>query len=185
MKKILILATATILSSCGTTSSLREEGSASNISNLNFSEYNKVIVKDFKNEVPNAANNSLVEADGKKFAIMIVDKIKEKDTFDEVLYNGKVQDKALLIQGAITEYEPGNAALRAMIGFGAGSSNFDADVNILDNKSKKKLASMKADKTSWALGGAIAAGQNIDVHMQDVAQKIADEITDAKLKVSD
>ncbi len=111
MKKFLILATATILSSCGTTSSHREEGSASNIGNLNFSDYNKVIVKDFKNEVPNATNNSLVEADGKKFAIMIVDKIKEKDVFDEVLHNGQVPGKALLIQGAVTEYEPNNAAL--------------------------------------------------------------------------
>jgi hypothetical protein len=182
MKKFLLLATATILSSCGTTSSLREEGAASNMNNLNFSEYNKVIVKDFKNEVPNASNNSLVEADGKKFAIMIVDKIKEKDAFDEVLHNGQAPGKALLIQGAITEYEPGNAGLRAMVGFGAGSSNFDADINILDNKSKKKLASMNADKTSWALGGAIAAGQNIGVHMLDVAQKIADEVTEAKTK---
>ncbi|WP_410520745.1 DUF4410 domain-containing protein [Candidatus Tisiphia endosymbiont of Dioctria rufipes] len=68
---------------------------------------------------------------------------------------------SILIDGKITKYSEGNAVMRTLIGFGAGSSRFDAKINIKDNETKKLLGSIDANKMSWALGGVIAGSQDV------------------------
>ncbi|NRA73844.1 MAG: DUF4410 domain-containing protein [Rickettsiales bacterium] len=87
---------------------------------------------------------------------------------------------ALIIDGSITKYDEGNPVLRTLVGFGAGSSKFDAKVYVKDSKSKKLLANLDVNKHSWALGGAIASAQDVKSHMHVAASKIGDEIAKAK-----
>ena len=61
--------------------------------------------------------------------------------------------------------------LRALVGFGAGSSYFDATVEFIDKQSNVKLGSIVTDKNSWALGGFIAASQTVDTFMEGAAKK--------------
>ena len=82
---------------------------------------------------------------------------------------------ALLIDGKINKYEKGNAAMRTLIGFGAGSSKFNAIVNIKDSQTKKSLGRIDVSKMSWLLGGLAAGSQDVESHMDSAASKIADE----------
>ncbi len=87
---------------------------------------------------------------------------------------------SLIIFGEIVRYVEGNAALRLMIGLGAGSSYFDANVKITNSDSNVLLGEIIVDKNSWVLGGGIASGQTIDSFMVEASEKIADEIKKAK-----
>ena len=66
--------------------------------------------------------------------------------------------------------------MRMLIGLGAGSSYFDANVRFTANESGELLGQMKVDKNSWALGGGMASGQTVDTYMRAAAKKIASEI---------
>ncbi len=63
---------------------------------------------------------------------------------------------------------------------GAGSSYFDAKVNIQNNVTKEMLASIDVDQMSWALGGMFAGAQDVKSHMVSSAKKIAEEVSLAK-----
>ena len=91
--------------------------------------------------------------------------------------NGKAGADSLIITGDVTRYVAGNAALRALVGFGAGSSYFDADVRFIDGASGKVVGTMKADKNSWGLGGGLAAGQTPETFMKGAAKTVAEEST--------
>jgi ribosomal silencing factor RsfS len=67
-----------------------------------------------------------------------------------------------------------------LLGFGAGSSRFDAKINIRDNNTKELLGSIDVNKMSWLLGGAIVGSQDVKSHMNAAASKIADECANAK-----
>ena len=45
---------------------------------------------------------------------------------------------------------------------------------------QSQLGVINVDKNSWALGGAIAAGQSVDHFMNQAAKKIADELSERK-----
>lgn len=50
----------------------------------------------------------------------------------------------------------GNAALRSLVGMGAGSSNFNPNVYLTDATTGKEIGMMKVDKNTWALGGGLS-----------------------------
>lgn len=81
----------------------------------------------------------------------------------------------LVIDGVITRFEEGNAALRYLIGMGAGSSYFDATTRFRDGTGAV-VGETKTDKNSWVLGGALAATQTPETYMTGAAKKIADEV---------
>jgi len=72
----------------------------------------------------------------------------------------------------ITRFVEGNAALRFLVGMGAGSSYFDAT----DGASGSSIATLSADKNSWGLGGSLAAGQTVYTFMDEAAKKTAKEV---------
>ena len=80
------------------------------------------------------------------------------------------------MRGAITQHDEGNAALRLMVGFGAGSVNFNARVEVVDGVTGAKVGDWVVDKNSWALGGALAASQRPEDFMASAADKIGKEI---------
>ncbi|WP_068082828.1 DUF4410 domain-containing protein [Polycladidibacter stylochi] len=93
----------------------------------------------------------------------------------------KLTGPVAVVSGQITEFEDGNATARAMIGFGFGSSHFDADVVVSDARTGTDLGHIKVDKHSWLLGGAIASTQDARSFMPVAAQSIADELKKSKL----
>ena len=157
------------LTACGTTSPLKGTGGETITSTRRFS---KVTVQDFGLSAP--AVGEKVTASKVYFADRIATEIKKTGKFSSVGRNSKPDSDTLVINGVITKYEEGNAAMRFFIGMGAGSSFFEADVNFRDSKGTT-VGKIKVDKNSWALGGGIAAGQNPETFMNGASDKIAGE----------
>ncbi|MGL5719700.1 MAG: DUF4410 domain-containing protein [Alphaproteobacteria bacterium] len=178
MKILGILFLTGMLSACGSTSNLRN---ASNSElDLNLANYRRVIVNDLTNSVTEGDKSPHIAAEGKKFADMIASEIIATKAFEKVERNVHSQEPALLIQGSIIECTEGNPALRVMVGFGAGSSCFDAKVLLKDNATKRTLGEIDVNKMSWALGGMIAGVQDVNSHMISGASSIASECARAK-----
>lgn len=172
------------LTGCGTVSNLK---SIHEEIPLDLSHYTKVVVVDFTDEVTDKTKEAKREEKREEmkkavrdFSDMIASELKKLGIFDEVMREGSMDENTLVVGGKITRHEKGNALARALIGFGAGSSYFEAEVQLQKRGSDEVLAIVKIDKNSWALGGAIAAGQNPEDFMKGAAKKIAAQIYKAK-----
>jgi hypothetical protein len=157
------------LTGCGSTSGLKNGQGQAIASTRKFS---KVTVQTFKLSLKEPEQNSNVAPT--YFADRIASEIKTRGRFVSVSRNAKPDANTLVIDGVITKYEEGNSMLRLFIGFGAGSSFFEADVYFRDSKGAV-VGKIKADKNSWALGGGVAAAQNPTMFMNGAADKIAEE----------
>jgi Domain of unknown function (DUF4410) len=168
--RLLILALAgCLLSSCGTTSSLKGARGEEITSTRKFS---KVTVQDFKLSVSEMGEK--VTASKAYFPDRIATALNKTGRFASVKRNAAPDASTLIIDGVITKYVEGNPTLRLFIGMGAGSAFFESDVSFRDNKGAT-IGKIKVDKNSWALGGGIAAGQNPQSMMEGAADKIAAE----------
>lgn len=169
-----------LISGCGTVSDMESTDGAPL---FDSTKYSKVAVLDFSNSAPTKSakkekideHNAKVDSAGRTFADKIAIEIRKKNLFAEVVRT-QTEDQSLIIYGAITRYEEGSAAARFLIGLGAGSSYFDADVSFKDNITDNELAVLKVDKNSWVLGGGLAATQTVEAYMNEAARKIANEL---------
>lgn len=174
MKQLLLLFMVLGLVACGSTSEIKStEGKALD---LDLSSYENVVVLDFGDATK---KSNLPDFAGKDFADRIAAKIREKQLFRQVS-RVPLDEKSLIVSGEITKYKEGSSALRLLVGFGAGSSHFDANVNLRDSENDQKLGEIIVDKKSWALGGIMASTQTVDGFMNGAAKKIASEVADAK-----
>lgn len=174
MKPFFILCISLSLAACGSTSAIKS-GEGKN-SDLNLSSYENAVVLDFSDGTKKANVPAFA---GKNFADRIAARISEHGIFKKVSRE-PLNEKSIVITGAITKYAEGSAALRLLIGFGAGSSYFDADVKILDSISNAELGKIVVDKQSWALGGIMASTQTVEGFMDGAAKSIANDIVKAK-----
>jgi hypothetical protein len=163
------LAGLCILTACGTTSALKDTRGQVITSARKFS---KVTVQDFKISAPEVGDK--VNEAKSYFADRIATEIKKTSRFSSVVRNAKPDANTLVIDGVITKFQEGNAQMRFWIGMGAGSAFFEADVEFRDGNGLR-VGKIKVDKNSWALGGAIAAGQSPKTFMDGAADKIAGE----------
>ena len=178
MRNLLLVFITLAITACGTTSGIKQNGEEA--SNQDLSNYNAVLENDFGD---GTKKQNLPEYAGSNFADRIISAIRGKGIFEEVTDDPKeISSEAIVIVGDITRYEEGNAALKFMIGFGAGSTYFDANVSISDFKNQDILGEITVDKNSWALGGGIAAGQTVEQFMNEAADKVAKELANAKNK---
>ncbi|WP_068316334.1 DUF4410 domain-containing protein [Polycladidibacter hongkongensis] len=188
--KFLAVLSFTALAACGTTSKLQSV-SGKNKSDTDLRAYETVLIKDFDFSEAKIDNDpEEMRHVGKSFAKHIYNNTRSTHAFTKVVRIGlnanaktlarKYKGNVALVSGAITEFEDGSALARAMIGFGAGSSHFDADVNVSDAKTGANLGKIKVDKTSWVLGGAIAAAQDARSFIPPVAKKIAKSLAKSK-----
>ncbi|MEX2498984.1 MAG: DUF4410 domain-containing protein [Wenzhouxiangellaceae bacterium] len=118
------------------------------------------------------------------FADLIAAEIRKTGAYAEVLRE-PTGEPAVMVTGTIIAYKEGNAAARFLVGMGAGSSYFDAEVFFSDLISSEQLAEVRVDKNSWALGGGLAAGQTVEHFTQGAAKKIARELAEAKAGAND
>ena len=157
---------AALLVSCGTVSEVQPTTGVSS------KRYSRVLIRDFK----------YTEEDGEDglgspttFPNTILTYVIKNGGYSSVVRNGKANSETLVIEGEVTTYNEGNPMLRAMVGFGAGSSYFDANVRFVDGGTGKVVGTMDADKNSWVLGGGLAAGQTAQGFMIGAAQKVGEE----------
>jgi Domain of unknown function (DUF4410) len=181
---LLSLLAAATLSSCGTTSSLEAPAERASI---DLSRYSKLLVEDFGDQAtakmkPEARPllEPKVAAATKLFPDQIASVVRAGGGFDEVLRNGTPDAQTLVLRGAITQYDPGNATLQLLVGFGAGTANLDSTLDLIDGGTGVVLGTWKVDKNSWALGGVLAASQKPEDFMQEAAKKIGTELSDKR-----
>ncbi|HEV3393254.1 MAG TPA: DUF4410 domain-containing protein [Chthoniobacterales bacterium] len=168
----LVAATALLsLAGCGSTSSLQNQQGQAVAATRKFT---KVTVQTFKLQLEDKEPEMNSEKSPAYFADRIVFEIKSKGRFASVGRDTKPDANTLVIDGVITKYHEGNPMLRALIGMGAGSAFFEADIYFRDSKGAV-IGKIKADRNSWALGGGVAAAQNPTMFMNGAADKIAEE----------
>jgi len=164
---LLIAAVSTTLVSCGTIATVQPATTAVAAGKT----FNKVIVQDFRNVVSDGKGSAAVA--GRNFADIVAVAIRQAKPGTSVERSGKPDSNTLVIGGEITRFVEGNAALRFLVGMGAGSSYFDADIRFSDGGTGKPIGMVRADKNSWALGGSLAAGQTVETFMREAAKKTA------------
>lgn len=157
-----------VFTACGTVSS--EPSSAAPSIGKKF---DRVIVKDFSHTVTDDDGTTPIAA--KKFSDKIASLISTTSPGATVSRSGIARADTLVIEGEVTRYMEGNAALRMFVGMGAGSSYFDANVRLIDGKNGSTLNTIKVDKNSWGLGGGIAATQTVESFMNQGASVVAKE----------
>lgn len=178
-----------MLGGCGTTSTLQPADAASG-DRIDLSSYQHAVISDFsdaataakkfkkdeKGEAQKAAYQADVQAAGVTFSEYLQAELIKLKVFESVQRGDEAGEGSLLIGGDITRFERGNAAAKFLIGLGAGSTYFDATVNVSDGLSGEKLGEIIVDKNSWVLGGAISASQNVESFMRGGAEKAAKEL---------
>jgi hypothetical protein len=173
---------------CGTVSKIQpaEAPASTNATSMDARKYDAVAILDFEDQTKPKTGDSheaeraaQAQAACRQFADRIAAELRKRKAFQTVK-RGPSEGEALVIEGSMTRFTPGNAALRGWIGFGAGSSYFDATVRFSDNQSGKELGTLLVDKNSWALGGGMASGQTVERYMSEAARKIAVELEVAK-----
>lgn len=197
----LIVVAALVLTACGSTSGMKRssssESAASSAStdgtqapaiSSDFSRFDRVLVRDFanattittKNAAKREVQTSQAVAAGKRFADRIAEGLQSGSAFTEVVREGEPTATTLVIEGNVTKYKAGNRAMRMLIGFGAGSANFDARVRFTDGATGDELSYITVDQNSWFLGGLFAAVQTVDDFVDGAATKVAEETVRAK-----
>ena len=161
--------TVICLVSCGSVTAVKPNSTVPGSVTTVGKTYSKVLVQDF---TP-SADSGAEAATGAQFAAIIAGKVMSSKPTVSVSRTGKADANTLIIGGEITRFVEGNAALRLLIGMGAGSSYFDANVRLSDGVSGAAISSLKADKNSWGLGGSIAASQTVETFMNEAATKTA------------
>jgi hypothetical protein len=183
-RTLFIAAATTVLVACGTTSSLEAPTERASI---DLTPYDKLLVEDFKDGATAKMEpeekpllEPRVEAADRMFPDQIASVVKAGGGFAEVSRSGAPDAQTLVMRGTITQFDPGNAALQLMVGFGAGNANFDASIELVDGGSGTVLGTWKVDKNSWALGGVLAATQTPEGFMQEAAKKIGTELSNKR-----
>jgi hypothetical protein len=183
-KPMLCCALSVLLAACGTTSALQ---TSEDKQNIDLTPYTRLLIENFTDEATHKAKPELQPvlrpklADAVRlFPDQIASVVQASGGFEEVLREGPAGAETLVLRGAITQFDEGNAALRWMVGFGAGNVNFDARLELVDGGSDKVLGTWLVDKNSWALGGGLAATQNPQEFMAEAAGKIGREISEKR-----
>ena len=188
-----IAVVSVMLAACGSTSRIKpsqapEGDGAAQPASLRLSPelvqgYSTVQVVDFEDataharipERHRAEHIATVGQATRDFADRIATEIRETGAFPNVS-RSPVEGKALVLGGRITRFKEGNGAARLFIGFGAGSSFFDATVVLKDHETGQVLGEIVVDRNSWPLGGVLAATQTVDRFMAGAAKKTAAEL---------
>lgn len=89
------------------------------------------------------------------------------------------QPNELIVNGAITKYQPGNRALRGIIGPGVGAASLEGQIVLNDAQSGRELMKAPFDKI-WAWGGIWGANKGITGMMTEIAASIAATVSSGK-----
>lgn len=179
---------ATLVAACGTTSALKP--AQNSIVGVDLTKYSTLLITDFADEASAKAKpeiqalvRSKVQAAQKTFPDLIAASVEAAGGFSVVSRGADLAQPSpsvLVMRGAITEWDDGNAALKMLVGFGAGGANFNARIELVDGGSGELLGTWIVDKNSWALGGVYAATQTAESFMPGAAKSIGEELSKRK-----
>jgi hypothetical protein len=158
------------LVSCGSTSEVRTPAGAAVMPGRKFA---RVMVRDFK--LATSSSEEGPSRAGTYFADRITLELNKTHRFAQVSRNARPSPDTLVIDGVITKYEKGSIEKRLWIGMGFGMAVVEADVKFSDNKGGM-IGTIRVDKHSWPLGGALAAMQEPEDFINGAAEKIAQEV---------
>jgi hypothetical protein len=186
MRQVLLGLCAMLLIGCGSLGRLDADA----MQRREIARYDRVVVGEFaandtrRTRGPAHAQRraAQVEAGRIAFAQQIAQALRETDAFDEVLEGeGEGAGRALEIVGSIDVWEPGNLAVRLVLGF-AGKSRFDATVQMRDRETGTVLGRLRVDRNSWPLpiGTFTNVAQSVEFHMRLAAERVAQELARAK-----
>jgi hypothetical protein len=175
-----------LMTGCGTVSNLKPTAAGGP---TDMRQYSRVIVRDFGETVSAKAKaedkvrrEAEAKAAGRRFAEKIAAELRIAGTFEEVARDGTPAPATLTVGGTITRAVEGSKAARLLIGLGAGSSYFDATVEVRDSVTTNLLGTLVVDKNSWGGGGWLAMEQTMETFMDEAARKVAGELSAAKLQ---
>jgi hypothetical protein len=129
-----------------------------------LSAYSIVVVDKFTVD-PAAYQNGYIKGEETVMQQEFVEKLrKKKNLFDQVLDGTDSPDSVVpavnaaekptvIVTGVVTEFKPGNAAKRALIGYGAGHSTLKMTFTFHDVASRKQV--LELEEKSLYLGGGI------------------------------
>ncbi|MEM7220754.1 MAG: DUF4410 domain-containing protein [Pseudomonadota bacterium] len=175
MKPILTAFCVLALTACGSTGPIKPAEGEEGAQSLDFSSYDQVIVRAFAD---GTKKQNMPETAGRLFADIIAAEVRSTGEFESVQVDDG-EGRAIVIGGDVTRYARGNGAMKFLVGLGAGSTHFEAEVTFVDSETGETLGNLSVDKNSWALGGAIAASQSVEDFMTAAARKIAKEMSQA------
>jgi len=134
---------ALLVAACGTTSSLQAPEDSRSVDLTRFS---RLLVEDFTDEATAKAKPEVqpllkLKLDNavKAFPDQIAAVTKSGGAFDDVVRSGSPDASTLVLRGAITQFDEGNATLRWVVGFAAGNVNFDARLQLVDGGTGESL----------------------------------------------
>lgn len=184
VRTMLLGVSAALLCACGTTSSLQAPDESKMV---DLTPYSRLLIEDFTDEAtakakPEAQPSLKTKLEGMVtiFPDQIAGVTRSGGGFTEVVRDGAPDASTLVLRGAITQYDEGDATLRLLVGFAAGNVNFDARLELVDGGTGKSLGTWSVDKNSWALGGLYAAIQTPESFMQEAAKKIGTELSNKR-----
>jgi hypothetical protein len=123
-----------------------------------LSAYDTIVIKDFSMEEVvydriDDEERPKVEAMKplivKNLTLSIEAEMKKRKLFKNVIENGDVKEKAVIIEGSFTEFNGGSRALRFWVGFGAGKTYLSVKGRLIDAQSGKELATFKDQETGF------------------------------------
>lgn len=133
-----------------------EDGGMSGIS---LALYSRVVVIDFADDMEGATTLEAAQREQlvNAYTERVVEALREKDVFDEVVRGGEPDGSTLVLRGRILRHVRGNEVGRLFVGFGLGSANFEAKATLHDGSSGELLATITVDKNSLPVGAPLAA----------------------------
>ncbi|MEM7432737.1 MAG: DUF4410 domain-containing protein [Pseudomonadota bacterium] len=193
---LIIIGFASLQAACGSTSGLQSTDADQAVA-IDLSAYQHVVLAEFtesasankkfksneKGQKKKAEYEVDVQAAAATFVEYLEAELVKREVFESIrrgLEDGDDTAGVLVIGGDVTRYERGNAAAKFLVGLGAGSTYFDATVNVMDASSGEVLGQIFVDKNSWGLGGVISASQNVEGFMRGGAEKTAEELYRAR-----
>ncbi len=119
---------------------------------------------------------------GGHFERGLTERLAEERAFAEILSPAPqvLGPSAVLLRGTITEVDKGNAALRWLVGFGAGKQKLAGNFLLLD-PAGKTLAEFDAEESY--MGGAGIGGISF-LDMEDLMQKFGRHVADRVIRWS-
>ena len=90
------------------------------------------------------------------------------------------ESDGILIEGIVIGYKEGSDMLKRLVGFEAGRTHLDIDINILDAKTRDIIGVIQSRQASILTGGVIAVAQTPDFFAAELAKKVAEKMAEMK-----
>jgi hypothetical protein len=135
-----------------------------------LSTYDTLIIRDFTTDGAeysriNPEEKSKIDAMkpllSKTISESVAMELKTKKLFKNIAHNGETKGNAVILEGAITEFNAGSRALKFFVGFGAGKAYLKAKGRLIDAASGRELANFEDRETGYR--GAVGMESYLDL----------------------